>query len=118
MTMTGLPRMNLRALVFACALLVIAASVAAQEAAPAQVLAYVTRVIDGDTIYAEVNGRMESIRYIGINAPELHHPTIGEQPGGRAAAEVNRQLVDGQWVTLVLDVQQRDVHGRLLAYVW
>jgi micrococcal nuclease len=78
----------------------------------------VTRIVDGDTIHVEVGGRVEKVRYIGVNTPEVHHPRKGEEPGGRAAAAVNRQLVSGRHVRLELDVQSRDRHGRLLAYVW
>ena len=58
------------------------------------------------------------VRYIGIDAPELHHPTRGEEPGGREATELNRRLVGSQHVRLELDVRARDQYGRLLAYVW
>jgi micrococcal nuclease len=78
----------------------------------------VTRIVDGDTIQVDVGGRIEKVRYIGVNAPEVHHPRKGEEPGGRAAADVNRQLVSGHRVRLELDAQTRDRHGRLLAYVW
>ena len=54
----------------------------------------------------------------GVNAPEVHHPRKGEEPGGREAAAVNRALVDGQAVRLETDVRSRDRYGRLLAYVW
>lgn len=102
----------------AAALLAALASGAAAQESPASLVAYVSRVVDGDTIYAMIGNRMEAIRYIGINTPETHHPRLGAQPGGQAATEVNRQLVDGQWVQLTFDVQQRDKYGRLLAYVW
>jgi micrococcal nuclease len=78
----------------------------------------VTRIVDGDTIHVEVAGRLEKVRYIGVNTPEVHHPRKGEEPGGRAAAAVNRELVSGRRVRLELDTQSRDGHGRLLAYVW
>jgi len=65
-----------------------------------------------------IGARVEKVRYIGVNTPEVHHPTRGEEPGGREAAEVNRRLVEGQAVRLELDVQERDRYGRLLAYVW
>src|SRR5262249_51660092 len=55
---------------------------------------------------------------IGVNTPEVHHPRKGEEPGGREAAEVNRELVENKRVRLELDVQSRDRYGRLLAYVW
>jgi micrococcal nuclease len=78
----------------------------------------VTRIVDGDTIHVRVGGHLEKVRYIGVNTPEVHHPRKGEEPGGRAAAAVNRDLVDGRRVRLELDTQSRDRYGRLLAYVW
>jgi len=80
--------------------------------------ALVTRVVDGDTIVVTVGAGSERVRYIGVNAPELHHPRRGEEPGGREAAAVNRALVQGKHVRLEMDVRTRDRYGRLLAYVW
>jgi len=85
---------------------------------PAPVAGTVVRVVDGDTIHVRIGARVEKVRYIGVNTPEVHHPTKGEEPGGREAAEVNRRLVEGQAVRLELDVQERDRYGPLLAYVW
>ena len=85
---------------------------------PAPVAGTVVRVVDGDTNHVRIGARVEKVRYIGVNTPEVHHPTKGEEPGGREAAEVNRRLVEGQAVRLELDVQERDRYGRLLAYVW
>lgn len=90
---------------------VTAAPVAALEGA-------VVRVVDGDTIHVRVGDRVEKVRYIGVNTPEVHHPRKGEEPGGREALAVNRALVDGRRVRLETDVQARDRYGRLLAYVW
>ena len=78
----------------------------------------VVRVVDGDTIHVKVGDRVEKVRYIGMNTPEVHHPTRGEEPGGREATEANRRLVAGKRVRLETDVQARDRYGRLLAYVW
>jgi len=78
----------------------------------------VVRTVDGDTIYVRLAGGVEKVRYIGIDTPEVHHPTRGEEPGGRAAAEVNRRLLGHESVRLETDVQLRDRYGRLLAYVW
>jgi micrococcal nuclease len=78
----------------------------------------VIRVVDGDTIHVQLGDRVEKVRYIGVDTPELRHPSRGEEPGGRAAAEMNRRLVGGRRVRLERDVQSRDRHGRLLAYVW
>ena len=78
----------------------------------------VVKVVDGDTIHVRIGDRVEPVRYIGINTPELHHPRKGEEPGGREAALRNGELVASKRVRLELDVQSRDRYGRLLAYVW
>jgi micrococcal nuclease len=106
----------LRALVVLVALLCGAAPAVARSSTPAEGL--VVRVVDGDTIHVRLGDRLEKVRYIGVNTPELRHPRRGEEPGGRAAHAVNRHLVEGKRVRLELDVQARDRHGRLLAYVW
>jgi micrococcal nuclease len=97
------------------AVLVLAATVAA---APSTLEGVVVRVVDGDTIHVRVADRVEKVRYIGVNTPEVHHPRKGAEPGGRQAAALNRELVDGRHVRLELDVRTRDRHGRLLAYVF
>ncbi len=97
------------------ALLLLLASVPAAAAALEGV---VVRVVDGDTIHVRLGDRVEKVRYIGVNTPEVHHPRKGEEPGGREAAAMNRQLAEGQRVRLELDVRTRDRYGRLLAYVW
>ena len=86
--------------------------------APGTLEGTVVRIVDGDTIHVRLGDRVEKVRYIGMNTPEVHHPTKGEEPGGREASEVNRRLVAGKTVRLELDVQERDRYGRLLAYVW
>jgi micrococcal nuclease len=78
----------------------------------------VVRVVDGDTIHVQLSDRLEKVRYIGVNTPELRHPQRGVEPGSHEAHAVNRRLVEGKRVRLELDVQPRDRHGRLLAYVW
>jgi micrococcal nuclease len=97
-------------------LLLLLGAGAATAAAPID--GTVVRVVDGDTIDVRLADRVEKIRYIGVNTPEIHHPTRGEEPGGREAAAVNRRLVGGRQVRLELDVRTRDRYGRLLAYVW
>ncbi len=82
------------------------------------IIGFVERVIDGDTIRVDLGDRTETVRYIGVDTPETVHPASGVGPYGKAASEFNRSLVEGQWVRLVFDVEQRDRYGRLLAYVY
>ncbi|MGQ9498707.1 MAG: thermonuclease family protein [Desulfotomaculales bacterium] len=81
--------------------------------------AAVTEVIDGDTAYMRLRGgRTEKVRFTGVDTPETHHPTIGEEPYGREAAAFTTRSLSGRKVWLELDVQERDHYGRLLAYAW
>lgn len=75
----------------------------------------VTRVIDGDTIVIE-NG--QKVRYIGVDAPEIHNPRIGQQCFGDEAASKNKELVLGKLVRLTKDVSETDKYKRLLRYVY
>jgi micrococcal nuclease len=88
------------------------------EPPPEAGLFRVLEVVDGDEIIVGHHGKAELVRYIGINAPEVDHPTRGLEPGGQEAAAVNRQLVDGKWVRLELTDEVRDRFDRVLAYVW
>jgi micrococcal nuclease len=100
----------------------VAAAVLCTSPAGAQrgpVRATVVRAIDGDTIQVRIGETLtETVRYIGVNAPELDHPIRGSEPGGKNALEANRRLVEGQSVVLEFDAQERDAGLRLLAYVW
>ncbi len=79
----------------------------------------VVRVIDGDTIrVCCVFGDRVTVRYVGIDTPEIHHPMKGVERAGKEAAEANRKLVDEKTVRLEFDVQQLDRYGRTLAYVY
>jgi micrococcal nuclease len=97
---------------------VLCTSAPAWAEAPPVLEGTVVRIVDGDTIHVRLADRIEKVRYIGVNTPELHHPTRREEPGGREARDVNRGLVEGRRVRLEVDVQSRDRYGRLLAYVW
>ena len=78
-------------------------------------LATVKRVIDGDTIEL-TDGR--KVRYIGVDTPELHHPTKGIQCFGKEAMEKNKELVEGKEIKMKKDVSDTDRYKRLLRYIW
>lgn len=75
----------------------------------------VTRVIDGDTL---VLSSGETVRLIGVDAPESHHPEIPVQRFAQEAAEFLRRLAEGFECTLEYDSEIRDGYDRLLAYVF
>lgn len=94
--------------------------------------AVVLRVIDGDTIKINIQGKPESVRLIGIDTPESKanakamrdcnrsgQDVAAIVSQGRVAAAYTRSRVKkGDTVRIETDVQQRDKYRRILAYVW
>ncbi len=91
---------------------------AAGEGAGAGAAGRVVKVVDGDTIHVQLGSVREKVRYIGVDTPETKHPSKGVQCYGQKAADFNAQLVAGEQVRLMRDVEERDRYGRLLAYVY
>lgn len=100
-----------------CALLMGTLLAMAAGAQAQGLLGYVSRVPTGDALYVAVGNRIETVRYIGIRRPDIVHPTRGREYE-EVARQANSQLVEGKWVTLILDAQPRDRYGQLLAYVY
>ena len=79
----------------------------------------VLKVVDGDTIQIDYNGKKEKVRMIGIDTPESVHPDeTRNNENGKIASEYTKKLLTDKEVTLELDVQERDKYGRILAYVY
>ncbi len=68
-----------------------------------------TFVIDGDTFKLETG---ETVRLIGIDAPEL------SQPGGEESREYLTHLILNKGVTLEKGYEDRDKYNRLLRFVY
>ena len=80
--------------------------------------AVVERVVDGDTIVARIGGRSETVRLIGVDAPESVAPTRPVQCYGKEASLfLATMLPAGTEISLVRDAEARDVYDRLLGYV-
>jgi len=89
-----------------------------KEAPPAY---RVMEIIDGDTIKADIGGKIETVRLIGIDTPEIanpHHPQ--DDYFGPEAARYAKRLLENQSVYLIPDPMQsnRDKYNRLLRYVF
>lgn len=80
----------------------------------------VLRVIDGDTIVAEINGQPMHIRLIGINSPELNDKRTRVACLAQKAKEEAQKILDGQNIYLEKDPTQGDYdkYNRLLAYIF
>ena len=77
-----------------------------------------TRVIDGDTIIVNIDGKEERVRLIGVDTPETVHPSKPVEYFGKEASEFTKRMVEGKRVRLEFDWQRRDKYGRLLAYIY
>ena len=80
----------------------------------------VTKVVDGDTIWVDNNGKRQKIRMIGMDAPESVDPRKPVQCFGLEASAQAKTILGGQSVYLETDPSQDavDKYGRTLAYVW
>ena len=81
-------------------------------------LVQVVRVVDGDTIVVEMDGKQYSLRYIGIDTPETVDPRRGVQCFGVEASKENKSLVEGKKVILEKDISETDKYNRILRYVY
>jgi len=104
-------------LVWLCVALSGCSAPAADEPAGAET-ARVVRVVDGDTIRVALPSGEEPVRYIGIDTPESVKPGSPVECFAKRASAFNGELVAGERVRLVRDVEERDRYGRLLAYVY
>lgn len=77
--------------------------------------AYVSRVVDGDTIEVFINSEKYKVRLIGINCPEYTNKT---EYFGKEASEYTTSQLTYKEVYLEKDVSETDKYGRLLRYVW
>lgn len=91
----------------------------AQQADPG--LYTINHYVDGDTIAVNMNGSVETIRFIGVDTPETHKPNTPVQCyGPEAAAYTKTQISKFGKVRLQADPldTNRDVYGRLLRYIY
>jgi micrococcal nuclease len=80
--------------------------------------AVVVQALDGDTVDVRIGMRTDTIRLLGIDTPETHHPTKPVQCFGPEAAAFTKSRLLGRTVRLEDDVEPRDIYGRRLAYLY
>jgi micrococcal nuclease len=98
----------------------------------AQEPAKVIKVVDGDTLKIELNGKKESIRLIGIDTPESKANNKAYKDaykskqtiktitglGKRATAYVKTLVKQGDTISIEFDIEKLDRYKRLLGYVY
>ena len=99
-------------------------------------LGKIARVVDGDTAIVQADKKAYTVRLIGVDAPEAHPSAKLDNNAaltkrdkaailalGRKSAEFAKRLCEGRACRLKYDKANeerghRDVHGRLLVYLW
>lgn len=89
-----------------------------EEQGPADVTVLVTRVVDGDTLEAQIEGDVEDVRLIGVDTPETVKPGEPVECFGPQASRFAHDLLEGEQVRFVFGAERRDPYGRLLAYAY
>lgn len=81
-------------------------------------VAYLKRVIDGDTLLVNWYGQERRIRLLGIDTPESvgKYKDNPQKYGQEASDFVKKNLT--QKLYLTKDKENKDKYGRLLRYVW
>lgn len=80
----------------------------------------VVRVVDGDTVIVQINGKKETVRLIGLDTPEIVDPRKPVECFGKEASAEAKRILTGKPVRIKTDSSQalRDKYNRLLAYVF
>ena len=80
----------------------------------------VSRVVDGDTLWVQRDGKDVKLRLIGIDTPETVDPRKPVECFGEAATTQAQTVLTGHQVMLETDQSQGvlDKYGRELVYVW
>lgn len=80
----------------------------------------IAHFVDGDTIAVNMDGKVEKVRFIGVDTPETHKPNTPVQCYGPAAAAFTKNTIGTQKVRLESDPlsTNRDRYNRLLRYVY
>ncbi len=83
-------------------------------------LAFVEKVIDGDTILLK-NGKL--VRLLGLNTPETKAKVDGEwkekeSVWGKRAYLFSKNILQSEKIRIEYDREKKDIYGRLLGYVF
>lgn len=81
--------------------------------------ATIIKVTDGDTVWVNINGKEDKVRFLLIDTPETVHHILKEQLFGKVASDYTKSiLTKGKEIEIEYDGPLRDKYNRLLGYVW
>src|SRR4051794_24270935 len=71
-----------------------------EDGGPAAATARIVRVVDGDTVEIDLDGKRDDLRLIGIDTPETVKPGTPVQCYGPRASAFTHRLLDGRTVRI------------------
>lgn len=79
----------------------------------------VVRVVDGDTVILNIDGKKTRVRLIGIDTPEsVAMDESRNVKQGKTASEYTKQLLENKKGRLEYDDEKQDVYDRKLGYLF
>ena len=79
----------------------------------------VIRVIDGDTLIADIDGEQITIRFCNLDTPESVNPDASKNtPEGKIASNYTKELLTGKKIYIEYALDKTDKYGRTLAYLF
>ena len=82
-------------------------------------MAKVYRIVDGDTIHIDINGKIFDVRMLGMDTPELHFYSKAQPKWGAVARdELAKMVAPGDVVRAEFDQTKCDKYGRILVHIF
>lgn len=85
---------------------------------PTYIKAKVLYAVDGDTIWVDIDGKEEKIRFVGVNTPELAKDGNPAEFMAEEAKNFTSNALRNKEIYLEKDVTDRDKYDRMLRYIW
>lgn len=80
--------------------------------------AKVKYAVDGDTIWVDIDGKDEKIRFVGVNTPEIAKDGKPAEFMADEAKDFTNSILKNKEIYLERDISDRDKYDRLLRYIW
>lgn len=80
--------------------------------------AKVKYAVDGDTIWVDINGKDEKVRFVGVNTPEVAKDGKPAEFMAEEAKDFTNEALKNKEIYLERDISDRDKYNRLLRYIW
>lgn len=80
--------------------------------------AKVKYAVDGDTIWVDIDGKDEKVRFVGVNTPEVAKDGKPAEFMADEAKDFTNSILKNKEIYLERDISDRDKYDRLLRYIW